>query len=77
MRKQRKRSQAPWVVEPEHLLRWALRKLPVRYKWKTMYLSQTKMADDQVLLYEKKPNRNGVECWKLHIANADDITLLI
>lgn len=75
MRKPKKRSRAPWVVEHEHLVKWVLNSMPVRYKWKTMYIDPTMTSSStHVCIYER--NKDGTRGGSMLIP-IDDIDVLL
>ena len=68
MKKQKRDSSAPWVVDTEHILTWIKKGMPIRYKMKTCYLTAVKT--EKVMIFNVKSNKF------LHV-DAENITLLM
>jgi hypothetical protein len=68
MKKRRKRSLVPWVVDTEHILNWVKNNMPVRYKLEKCYLKEVKF--EEVMIFSVKSGKF------LHV-DMEDITLLI
>jgi len=76
MKKRKKRSRGPWVVEQEHLVNWVLNKMPVRYKWETMYIDHSdRRGEGYVSIY--KVDSQGRRTTENKSVPIDDIDLLI
>lgn len=75
MKKRKRKHLAPWVVEQDYLIRWVLKKMPVRYKWRTMYIVADRKPtnEDQVTIFEILPDNTR----KTYTVNIDNIDLLI
>lgn len=76
MKKLKKNTSAPWVVEAKDLIKWAQKELPVKYKNRIMYLRPHKydeIKDNCVVLHERRDS----ESYMIHIANLNELTLLI
>jgi hypothetical protein len=68
MKKPRKRSLVPWVVNTEQILNWVKTNMPVRYKMEKCYLKEVKYKD--VMIFSVKSGKF------LHV-DMEDITLLM
>lgn len=76
MKKRKKRSRGPWVVEQEHLVNWLLNKMPVRYKWKTMYIDHfIRNGEGYVSIYQV--DCKGRRTTENRVVLVDEIDLLI
>lgn len=76
MKKRKKCSRGPWVVEQEHLVNWVLNKMPVRYKWKTMYINPLLNENRKRRIILDEYNERG--CVKrTHTVDVNEIDLLI
>lgn len=68
MKKPRKRSRVPWVVDTEHILGWVNNSMPVRYKMEKCYLIEIKF--DEIMIF-------SVKSGKFLRVDMEDITLLM
>jgi hypothetical protein len=70
------RSTIPWVIDTNHIVGWIRKKMPVKHKNKTMYLSSTdpiEYGKNKVVLHEKMKR----DSYLIHVVDINDITLLI